>query len=188
MLRQAAAATQKLTSAHLVLRTTGQIDALALISGGDLDVRTNPLAARGTVTYDGQVNVPFLLANDSVSVKLFDEWTRIGSVDELIPPGLLDPSRGMPAIADRVTNPQSRGTELIDGVRVLKVTGTVPADAARIMLPDTDKSHDVTAWIRDDGSHEIVRTLVGVGPGQTIETTLSNWNGAVDVAAPDPKN
>ena len=186
LLADAARTTQNLTTAHLVLRTTGAVDALGLIAGGDLDVQTNPLAARGTVTYDGQLDVPFSLADGNISVKLFDEWTPIGSVDELIPVGRLDPRKGIAAIADKVIDPRQEGTEEIDGVPVVKVTGTVPVDAARIMLPDTDNSHKVTAWIRNDGRHDMVRTLVDVGPGQSIETTLSKWNSAVDVAAPAP--
>ena len=102
LLRQPADATKKLASAHLVLRTTGQIDALAHIPSGDLDVRTIPLAAKGSVTYHDQRNVPFYMANDNVSAKLFDEWTKIGNIEELIAPGLLDPSRGIAAIADGV--------------------------------------------------------------------------------------
>ena len=186
LLRQSADATKKLASAHLVLRTTGQIDALALISSGDLDVRTIPLAAKGSVTYNGQVNVPLYMANDTVSVKLFDEWTKIGTIEELIAPGLLDPSRGIVAIAEGVTDPVAHGTEQINDVTTTKVTGTLPPDAARIMLPDTDEAHNVTVWIREDGDHEIVQSLVDVGPGQSIQSTLSNWNGAVDVAAPVP--
>lgn len=184
LLSEAAHGTQNLASAHLTLVTTGQIDALSLIAGGQFDVQTSPLASTGTVTYDGQLNVPFSLVDGNVSVKLFDEWTRIGTVDELIPEGLLDPRKGIAAIADEVVDPQQHGTEEVDGIRTLKVTGTIPVQAARIMLPDTDKSHTVTAWIREDDSHDIVRTLVDVGPGQTIETTLSKWNVAVDVAAP----
>ena len=87
LLRQSADATKKLASAHLVLRTTGQIDALAHIS---VEISmSEPFLwqlKEGSVTYHDQRNVPFYMANDNVSVKLFDEWTKIGNIEELIAP------------------------------------------------------------------------------------------------------
>lgn len=184
LIHQASESTKSLKTVHLALTTTGQIDGLAHISNADLDVRVNPLGAQGKVTYDGQTDVPFLLVNESVSVKLFDEWTNIGSVEGLFPPGLIDPSTGAKTILQSLTDPQTHGTETINGFATVKVSGTVPTDASKIMLPKSNSPKNVTVWIRNDGHHEIVQSLVDVGPGSTVTSTLSNWNDPVQIDQP----
>src|SRR5437762_355067 len=57
--RQSVDATKALTSAHLSVRTNGQVDSMLGITNADVDVRANPLAAKGSCTYNGQADVPF---------------------------------------------------------------------------------------------------------------------------------
>src|SRR4051794_29819837 len=52
--RQAADATKALTSVHLAIRSNGKVDSLLGITSADVDVRTNPLAAKGSCTYNEQ--------------------------------------------------------------------------------------------------------------------------------------
>lgn len=182
LIHQAAESTKSLTSVHLLLETTGKIDGLGRISAANLDITIKPLHAVGKVTYDGQLDVPFRLADDSVSVNLFDEWTNIGSVSDLFPPGLIDPSVGVTRILESVSDAQSQGTETINGIAATKISGKVPVDAAKIMLPSADGPKNITVWIQPDGNHEVVRSLVEVSPGNTVQNTLSKWN--VPVAQP----
>ncbi|ADG97807.1 protein of unknown function DUF1396 [Segniliparus rotundus DSM 44985] len=182
LIRQAAKSTASLKSAHLVLATTGKIDGLAHISSADLDVRVGPLGAAGKVAYDGQVDVPFVLMDDAAFVRLFDEWTNIGSVEDLFAPGLIDPSAGVAKILASIVDPQAGGSETIDGTATTKVTGSVPVDAAKIMLPQANGPKKITVWIKPDGDHQVVRSLVEVSPGSAVQNTLSKWNVPVTIS------
>jgi hypothetical protein len=179
-MRQAAVATKALASAHLAIRTTGQIDSMIGITSADLDVRVNPLTATGMSTYEGTVNVPLRIKDGTVSVRLFDEWTNLGSVSDLVAPGLLNPTDGVAKILSGVADPESQGSEVIGGVSTTRITGTIPPEIAKIMDPAANKSSRSTVWISEDGSHRAVQTLVNLGPGQSVQITLSKWNEPVN--------
>lgn len=49
-IRQSLDATKGLTSVHVAVRTTGKVDSLLGITSADVDVRANPLAAKGVCT------------------------------------------------------------------------------------------------------------------------------------------
>ncbi|MCY0609896.1 LppX_LprAFG lipoprotein, partial [Klebsiella pneumoniae] len=58
-IRQSLDATKGLTSVHVAVRTTGKVDSLLAITSADVDVRGNPLAAKGVCTYNDEQGVPF---------------------------------------------------------------------------------------------------------------------------------
>jgi len=178
--RQAADATKALTSAHLAVSTKGQVDSMLGITTADVDVRTSPLAAKGSCTYNGQSNVPFRIKDDTISVKLFDDWTNIGSVSDLSASRLIDPSNGVAKLLSGVTNLQSQGPEVINGVPTTKITGTLPTDSVKIIDPGARQSRPSTMWIASDGSHRLVQASVDLGSG-SVQVTLSKWNEPVSV-------
>jgi len=177
--RQAADATKALTSVHLAVRTNGKVDAMLGITTADVDVRANPLAAKGACTYNDQAGVPFRIKDNNVSVKLFDDWTNLGSVSDLSASGVLDPTNGVSKILSGVTNVQSQGSEVIDGIPTNKITGTLQADTVKILDPAARQSRPATVWIAQDGSHRLVRASVDLGSG-SVEVTLSKWNEPVN--------
>jgi LppX_LprAFG lipoprotein len=179
-IRQAADATKALTSVHMAVRTTGQIDSMLGITSADVDVRANPLAAKGVCTYQGQADVPFRVKDDVISVKLFDDWTKLGSVSDLAASRVVDPTNGVAKMLSGITNLQSQGTEVIDGVPTTKITGTLPTETVKILDPGARQSRPVTGWIAADGSHRFVRTSVDLGSG-SVQITLSKWNEPVNV-------
>lgn len=178
--RQSVDATKALTSAHLAVRTNGQVDSMLGITNADVDVRANPLAAKGSCTYNGQADVPFRLKDDAISVKLFDDWTNLGSVSDLSATRLLDPANGVAKLLNGVNNLQSQGTEVIDGITTNKITGTLPADTVKIIDPGARQSRPATVWIAQDGSHRLVRASVDLGSG-SVQVTLSKWNEPVNL-------
>lgn len=179
--RQAVDATKALNSAHLAVRTTGQIDAMLGITSADVDVRANPLAAKGVCTYHDESGVPFRIKDNNISVKLFDDWTNLGAVSDLSASRLLDPINGVAKMLSGVTNVQSQGPEVIDGVPTTRITGTLPTDTVKILVPDARNSAPATVWIASDGSHRLVQARVDLGSGKTIQVTLSKWNEPVNV-------
>ncbi|HUO36560.1 MAG TPA: LppX_LprAFG lipoprotein [Mycobacterium sp.] len=178
--RQAGDATKALTSVHLAIRTTGQVDSMLGITTADVDVRSNPLAALGVCTYNGQADVPFRIKDDTISVKLFDDWTNLGSVSDLSASRLIDPTNGVAKLLSGVTNLQSQGAEVIDGVPTTRITGTLPTDTVKILDPGARQSRAATVWIASDGSHRLVRASVDLGSG-SVQVTLSKWNEPVNV-------
>ena len=178
--RQSVDATKALTSAHLAVRTNGQVDSMLGITNADVDVKANPLTAKGSCTYNGQADVPFRIKDDKISVKLFDDWTNLGSVADLSATRLLDPSSGVAKLLSGVTNVQSQGTEVIDGVTTNKITGTLQTGTVKIIDPGARQSRPATVWIAQDGSHRLVRASVDLGSG-SVQVTLSKWNEPVNV-------
>ena len=180
-IRQAVDATKALTSVHLAIRTTGQVDSMLGITSADVDVQAKPLAAKGVCTYQGQAGVPFRIKDDTISVKLFDDWTNLGSASDQPASRLLDPANGVAKILSGVTNLQSQGTEVIDGVPTTKIAGTIPPETVKIVDPAARNSKPATVWIAQDGSHRLVQAKVDLGSGQSVQVTLSKWNEPVNV-------
>ncbi|WP_437339941.1 LppX_LprAFG lipoprotein [Mycobacterium asiaticum] len=178
--RQSVDATKALTSAHLSVRTNGQVDSMLGITNADVDVRANPLTAKGSCTYNGQADVPFRIKDDNISVKLFDDWTNLGSVADLSATRLLDPTNGVAKMLSGVTNLQAQGTEVIDGINTNKITGTLPTDAVKSIDPGARQPRPATVWIAQDGSHRLVRASVDLGSG-SVQVTLSKWNEPVNL-------
>lgn len=178
--RQSADATKALTSVHLAIRSIGKVDSMLGITSSDVDVRTNPLAAKGSCTYNEQTGVPFQIKDGAISVKLFDDWTNLGSVSDQPASRMLDPTNGVAKLLSGVTNVQSQGSEVIDGVPTTKITGTLPTDTVKMLDPGARQSRPATVWIASDGSHRLVRASVDLGSG-TVETTLSKWNEPVNI-------
>lgn len=89
---------------HVAVRTTGKVDSLLGITSADVDVRANPLAAKGVCTYNDEQGVPFRVQGDNISVKLFDDWSNLGSISELSTSRVLDPAAGVTQLLSGVTN------------------------------------------------------------------------------------
>ncbi|RFD27125.1 hypothetical protein MUBE_00260 [Mycobacterium uberis] len=178
--RQSLDTTKALTSVHVAVRTTGKVDVLLGISNADVDIRANPLAVKGICTYNDQEGVPFRVEGDNISVKLFDDWSNLGSISELSTSRVLNPNTGMTQLLSGVTNLQSQGTEVIDGIPTIKLTGMIPPSSVKILDPKAKSSKQATVWIAQDGSHHLVRASIDPGSG-AIQLTQSKWNEPVNV-------
>jgi LppX_LprAFG lipoprotein len=179
-IRQSADATKALTSVHLAVRTSGQVDSMLGISGADVDVRTNPLAAKGNCTYNGQADVPFRIKDDVISVKLFDDWTNLGNVSDQSASRLIDPTNGVAKLLSGVTDLHPQGSEVINGVPTDKISGTLPTDTVKIIDPGARQSRPATVWVASDGTHRLVQASVDLGSG-SVQVALSKWNGPVNL-------
>jgi uncharacterized lipoprotein YbaY len=180
-IRQAAEATKALTSVHLAVRSTGDPDSMLGISSADVDVRANPFAVKGLCTYQGQAGVPFRIKDDVIGVKMFDDWTTLGTVSDLAASRVVDPTNGMAKILSGITNLQRQGSEVIDGIPTTRITGIIPPETVKILDPGLRKSSPATAWIAEDGSHRLVQARMELGPGQSVDVKLSKWNEPVNI-------
>lgn len=183
LLRSSSEATKTLATAHVVIVFQGQFSRLGQVSKIDGDAQASPLIANGMVTYQNGEVAPFVLAGDTVSVEVGGVWNAVGATSALIPSAIIDPHQGLPNILNSVKDPQSAGSEIIDGTDTAKVTGTLPAEQATEILPDASGPADFTAWIRKAGDPVLVRMALGFNPGQSLTATFSNWNIPVHVTA-----
>ena len=73
-----------------------------------------------------------------------------------------------------------------DGIDTVRVTGTVSADAVNKIAPQLGATGPVpgTAWIREDGNHELVQAKLEPSPGNSITMTCSDWGKSVTVTKP----
>ena len=76
--------------------------------------------------------------------------------------------------------------ETLNGVDTVRVTGTVSADAVNKIAPQVGATGPVpgTAWIREDGNHELVQAKLDPSPGNSITMTCTNWGKSVAVTKP----
>ncbi len=179
-INQALDANKALTSVHMAVRTTGEVESMAGISSADIDGKANPVAAKGVCTYQGQADVPFRVKDDKISVKLFDDWTNLGSVSELASSRVLDPVNGVSKLLSGITNLQSQGTEVIDGIPTTKITGTIPTEYVKVLDPGARNPRPAAVWIAADGTHHLIQANIDLGHG-TVQVKLSKFNEPVNV-------
>jgi lipoprotein LprG len=174
--RSSAEATRNLASAHVAVDIKGKFPRLGRVVHIDADVRVKQMMANGQATYDNGSVVPFVVADHTLSAKVGNQWSELGTTSAFVPPAMIDPSQAAQAVLENNTSLQSAGTETIDGVSTRKVTGNVPARQVEEILPDATKSAVFTAWIRDQGDPVLVRTTVSVSGEQAVTVSLSKWN------------
>ena len=189
LLKQSSDTTRNLKSVHLVLRVTGSIPNLPVHSlTGDL-TNVPAVAAKGNadITAFGQtINADFVVANGTLYAALTpNKWTNFGPAADIYDPSvILDPDKGLANVLSNFANPKSDGRETIDGIQTVRVKGTVNGPAIGAIVPEVNNAVPATAWIREDGNHDLVKTSVETSPGNTIDMTLSNWNQPVTVTPP----
>ena len=189
LLKQSSDTTKNLKSVHLVLQVTGSIPNLPVHSlTGDL-TNVPAVAAKGNanITAFGQtINADFVVANGNLYAALSpNKWTNFGPAADIYDPSvILDPAKGLANILANFTNAKSDGRETINGIRTVRVKGTVNGPVIGAIVPEINNPVPATSWIREDGNHDLVRASVETSPGNTIDITLSNWNQPVTVSAP----
>jgi lipoprotein LprG len=176
----------------LKLAVQGQIQDLPIETlEGDLTNKP-AVAAQGTanILFLGQrlEGVDFVVADGN----LFGAITK-GSFQDFGPAAdiydvsaLLDPDKGLGNLLANFSDPKADGRETINGIDAVRVTGTVSAEAVNNVAPQIKATAPVpgTAWIREDGNHELVQAKLDTSPGNSITMTCTDWGKSVTVAKP----
>jgi lipoprotein LprG len=192
LLKESAETTKSESSFHLKLAVQGEIKELPIETlEGDLTNKP-AVAAQGTanIIFLGQrlENVDFVVADGN----LFGALTK-GSFQDFGPAAdiydvsvLLNPDTGLANILANFTDPKTDGRESINGVEAVRVTGMVSPDAVNKIAPQIGATGPVpgTAWIQEDGNHEIVQAKLDPSPGNSITMTCSDWGKSVSVTKP----
>ena len=204
LLKDASKATTSLRSIHVNLQTTN-ITTLPMESV-NADV-TNQPEGNGQAVGDAMVRLQpktpavakqFVVTNKTMYTKNESgAYTSVGPAEKIYDPGVvLDKDRGIGAVVGKVANPQSGGSETIDGVATTKVTGTIDPAIIDPLVPQIGKDAKgplpVTLYIADvtapgapgtPPSAYLVRMVIDKEPGN-VTITLSNWGAPVTIPNP----
>jgi lipoprotein LprG len=193
MLQQSSETTKSQTSVHLRLTVQGEIKELPIESlEGDL---TNAPA----VAAQGKANLLFLGQKlDDISFvvaegNLFATLTTGGAYQDFGPAAdiydvsaILNPETGLANVVANFSDPKTDGRETVNGVETVRITGNISADAVNKIAPQIGATGPVpgTAWIAEEGNHELVQAKMEPTPGNSVTMTMSEWGKSVTVTKP----
>ncbi len=192
LLKQSSETTKSQSSVHLKLTVQGQIKELPIESlEGDL-TNTPAVGAHGTanIVFLGQrlEGVDFSVVDGTLYAALTKgSYQDLGpAVDIYDVSAILNPDTGLGNVLANFSGPKADGRETLNGVDTVRVTGTVSADAVNKIAPQLAATGPVpgTAWIREDGNHELVQAKLEPTPGNSLTMTCSDWGKPVTVAKP----
>ncbi|MCV7155341.1 LppX_LprAFG lipoprotein [Mycolicibacterium pyrenivorans] len=193
LLKESSGTTKAQTSAHLKLSVQGQIAELPVESlEGEL-TQTPAVAAKGTadIVFLGQrlQGVDFVVSDGD----LYAAITAGGSLSNFGPASdiydvaaILNPDVGLANVLADFSDAKADGRETVEGVDTVRITGNVTADAVNKISPQIAATGPVpgTAWIAEDGDHELMQARLEPSPGNSVTMTLSNWGEPVSVDKP----
>jgi lipoprotein LprG len=196
LLRDGAAASKDIKSAHFTLKVDGEIPELSVHSAeGDLTREGGPSgAAKGKVNMDLLGNAfegEFVLVNDTIYIK-----GATGGYQQLPaslisniydPSAILNPDRGISKVLSSVQNPRTEAKETVEGVSAYKITGRVAKDVVSSVVPGVSTDVDVTFWLREDNKQPVkasAKVPGGDGKTATVEVVLSDVDKPVTITAP----
>jgi lipoprotein LprG len=191
-LKQSSETTKSQSSVHLKLAVQGQIKELPIESlEGDL-TNTPAVGAQGTanIVFLGQrlEGVDFSVVDGTLYAALTKgSYQDLGpAVDIYDVSAILNPDTGLGNVLANFSGPKADGRETLNGVDTVRVTGTVSADAVNKIAPPIAATGPIpgTAWIREDGNHELVQAKLEPTPGNSLTMTCSDWGKPVTVAKP----
>jgi lipoprotein LprG len=191
LLKESNTATRNLKSVHLELKVDGELAELPIKTlGGDL-TQTPAVAAQGNakLLFQGSdIDANFVVIDATLYVALSgDSYIDMGPAADVYDiAAILNPDTGLANVLANFSDPKSEGTETINGVETVKVTGQVSADAVNKIAPPIKATGPVpgTAWIEKDGDHKLVQARLEPSQGNAVQMTLSDWDKPVTVTKP----
>jgi lipoprotein LprG len=191
LLSQSAETTKGQQSVHLKLSVQGEIKELPIETlEGDL-TNTPAVAASGTadliVLSQKLEGVGFVVADGTLYAAItkgnYQDFGPAADIYDVS--AILDPNRGLANVLSNFTDPKADGREKINGVDTVRITGTVSADAVNKIAPQVANGPTPgTAWIAEDGNHELMQAKLDPSPGNSVTMTMSDWGKPVTVTKP----
>jgi lipoprotein LprG len=192
LLKESSETTKSQSSVHLKLAVQGEIKQLPIESlEGDL-TNTPAVAAQGAanILFLGQrlEGVDFVVADGTLYAALTKgAYQDLGpAVDIYDVSAILNPDTGLANVLANFSGAKADGRENLNSVDTVRVTGTVSADAVNKIAPQIAATGPVpaTAWIAEDGNHELVQAKLEPTPGNSLTMTCSDWGKSVTVTKP----
>lgn len=192
LLKQSSDTTKSQPSVHLKLTVQGTIKELPIESlEGDLTNKP-AVAAQGTanIVFLGQKleGVDFVVADGTLFGALTKgSFQNFGPAADIYDPStLLNPDTGLANVVANFADPKADGRETINGVQTVRITGNVSPDAVDKIAPQLAASGPVpgTAWIQEDGNHELMQVKLEPTPDTSVTMTCTDWGKSVTVTKP----
>lgn len=191
-LQDATQTTRDLQSVHLKLTVQGSFPELPIESlEGDL-TNSPAVAATGSanIIFLGQrlEGVQFVVVDGilygAITAGSFQDFGPAADIYDIA--SILSPDKGLANVLANFSDPKADGRETIDGVGTVRLTGTVSAEAVNAIAPQikADGPVPATAWVREDGTHDLVQVKLEPTPGNSVTMTLSDWGKQVTVTKP----
>jgi lipoprotein LprG len=196
LLRDSAAATRDIKSAHFTLQVNGAVPGLSVHSAqGDLTKEGGPSgAARGTVNMELLGNLfegEFVLVDNTIYIKgptgPYQQLPASLISNLYDPSAILNPDKGISKVLASVQNPKVDGTETVNGQSTVKVTGRAAKDVVSSIVPGVTSDVDITFWIREDNKQPVkaeARMPGTDGKNASVEVTLSDVDKPVTITKP----
>lgn len=191
LVKQSAATTKTVKSAHLVLTVNGKIPGMPIkVLTGDLT--TSPATAASgntTLTLGGSdVQADFAVVDGDLYATLTpNKWSDFGKASDIYDVSvILNPDEGLANCLENLTGAKAEGRETINGQSTIRISGNVSADAVNKIAPPFKATGPVpsTVWIQETGDHQLVQAKLDKGSGNSVQMTMSNWGEAVTVTKP----
>jgi lipoprotein LprG len=192
LLKESNTTTTAEQSVHLQLTVNGQIKELPIASlTGDLTNKP-AVAAQGKadIVFLGQKleGVDFVVTDGNLYGAITpNSWQDFGPAADIYDvSAILSPDKGLANVLANFAGPKTDGRENVNGVDTVKVTGTVSADAVNKIAPQIGATGPVpaTAWVQEDGEHDLVQAKLEPTPGNSVQMTMSDWGKSVNVTKP----
>ncbi|CRK61855.1 possible lipoprotein [Alloactinosynnema sp. L-07] len=196
LMKDAAAATRDIRSAHFSLKVNGSVSAIPVQNAeGDLTREGGPSgAAKGTVklTLLGQlIEGEFVLVDDSLYIKGptggFQKYPAALTSNLYDPSAILNPDKGIANVLAKIKEPRTEGTEDIDGVATYRVKGLGEKDVVAAIVPGVGSDVDVTFWLRQDNKQPVKASVTlpsSEGKTASVDLTLTDPGKQVTITAP----
>lgn len=191
LLKQGQQTTAAQKSVHLQLNVTGTIKQLPIetLTGDLTNVPAVAAQGKASIIAFGQTfkDVDFVVADGNLYGALTPgSFTNFGPAADIYDVSkILSPDVGLANILATFTGGKAEGRETVNNVDTVKITGTVPANAVN-GLANLGATGDVpaTAWIKEDGDHDLVQAKLDPSQGNSVQMTLSDWGKTVTVTKP----
>ena len=170
---------------------TGKIADLPIetLSGDLTNVPVVAAQGKASIIAFGQTfkDVDFVVADGDLYGALTPgSFTNFGPAADIYDVSkILNPDVGLANVLANFSDPKAEGRETINGVDTVKITGTVTADAVNGLVQiGATGPVPATAWIKEDGDHELIQAKLAPSEGNSVQMTLSDWGKSVTVTKP----
>ena len=192
LLQESNQTTRDLQSVHLLLTVQGEIAELPIESlEGDL-TNTPAVAAQGkaNLLFLGQrlEGVEFVVSDGilygALTAGSYQDFGPAADIYDVA--AILNPDTGLANVLANFSDAEADGRESLNGVDTVRVKGNVSAEAVNGIAPQIGATGPVpaTAWIQEEGDHELVQAQLEPSPGNSVTMTLSDWGKEVTVTKP----
>jgi lipoprotein LprG len=191
LVKQSAATTKNVKSAHLVLKVNGKIPGLPIkVLTGDLTTAPATAASgNATLTVGGSdIQADFVVVDGDLYATLTpNKWSDFGKASDIYDVSvILNPDVGLANALNNFTDAKAEGRDNINGQDAVRISGKFSADAVNKIVPQFSASAPVpgTVWIQEGGDHQLVQSSLEKSSGNTLLMTMSNWGAPVNVTKP----